>query len=51
MEGMLFFWLLKWLWERTINEFSRHGRGKGIIGIQTSERNGQAVGACLVSER
>ena len=24
---------------------------KGVIGIQTSERNGQAVGACLVSEK
>ena len=35
-----------------ISEFSRHGRGvKGVIGIQTSERNGQAVGACLVSEK
>ena len=35
-----------------ISEFSRHSRGvKGVIGIQTSERNGQAVGACLVSEK
>ena len=35
-----------------ISEFSRISRGaKGVIGIQTSERNGQAVGACLVSEK
>ncbi len=35
-----------------INEFSKHARGvKGVIGIQTSDRNGPAVGACLVGER
>ena len=35
-----------------INEFAKHARGvKGVIGIQTSDRNGPAVGACLVGER
>ena len=32
-----------------IAEYTRHGRGtKGMIAIQTSERNGQVVGALLV---
>ena len=35
-----------------IEEFARHSRGvKGVIGIQTSERNGFAVGACLVGDK
>src|SRR5690606_27605557 len=34
-----------------ISEFTRHGRGgQGMIGIQTSERNGGVVGAVLVDE-
>lgn len=34
-----------------ITEYSRHNRGtKGLIAIQTSERNGKVVGAVLVSE-
>jgi len=33
-----------------IGEYTRHGRGtKGMIAIQTSERNGKVVGAVLVS--
>ncbi len=33
-----------------LEEYARHGRGgKGIIAIQTSERNGKVVGAVLVS--
>lgn len=33
-----------------ITEYTRHGRGtKGMIAIQTSERNGKVVGAVLVS--
>ena len=32
-----------------VTEYTRHGRGtKGMIAIQTSERNGKLVGACLV---
>jgi DNA gyrase subunit A len=32
-----------------INEYTRHGRGtKGMIAIQTSERNGRVVAATLV---
>jgi DNA gyrase subunit A len=32
-----------------INEYTRHGRGtKGMIAIQTSERNGKVVAATLV---
>ncbi len=32
-------------------EFTRHKRGgKGMIGIQTSERNGNVISACLVKE-
>ncbi len=32
-----------------IGEYTRHGRGtKGMIAIQTSERNGKVVAACLV---
>lgn len=32
-------------------EFTRHRRGgKGMIGIQTSERNGNVISACLVKE-
>ncbi len=32
-----------------IVEYTRHGRGtKGMIAIQTSERNGKVVAACLV---
>ena len=32
-----------------IAEYTRHGRGtKGMIAIQTSERNGKVVGAALV---
>ncbi len=32
-----------------ITEYTRHGRGtKGMIAIQTSERNGKVVAACLV---
>jgi DNA gyrase subunit A len=35
-----------------ITEYTRHGRGtKGMIAIQTSERNGRVVGAVLVEER
>ena len=34
-----------------IGEYTRHGRGtKGMIAIQTSERNGKVVSAVLVSE-
>lgn len=34
-----------------VAEYTRHGRGtKGMIAIQTSERNGKLVGACLVQE-
>ncbi|MBI1195758.1 MAG: DNA gyrase subunit A [Gammaproteobacteria bacterium] len=34
-----------------IAEYTRHGRGgQGIMSIQTSERNGQVVGAALVSD-
>lgn len=34
-----------------LEEFSAHGRGgQGVIAIQTSDRNGQVVGAVLVSE-
>jgi DNA gyrase subunit A len=34
-----------------IGEYTRHGRGtKGMIAIQTSERNGRVVGAVLVTE-
>ncbi|MBD5801133.1 DNA gyrase subunit A [Azoarcus sp. Aa7] len=34
-----------------VAEYTRHGRGtKGMIAIQTSERNGRLVGACLVEE-
>ena len=34
-----------------IAEYTRHGRGtKGMIAIQTSERNGKVVGAALVRE-
>jgi DNA gyrase subunit A len=34
-----------------ITEYTRHGRGtKGMIAIQTSERNGKVVGAVLVEE-
>ena len=33
-----------------ITEYTRHGRGtKGMIAIQTSERNGKVVGAVLVT--
>ena len=32
-----------------VAEYTRHGRGtKGMIAIQTSDRNGKLVGACLV---
>jgi len=35
-----------------IGEYTRHGRGtKGMIAIQTSERNGKLVGAVLVDPR
>ncbi|MDQ8022767.1 MAG: DNA gyrase subunit A [Moraxellaceae bacterium] len=35
-----------------IGEYTRHGRGtKGMIAIQTSERNGKVVAAQLVTER
>jgi DNA gyrase subunit A len=35
-----------------VAEYTRHSRGtKGMIAIQTSERNGRLVGACLVEER
>jgi len=35
-----------------IAEYTRHGRGtKGMIAIQTSERNGKLVGAVLVDDR
>jgi DNA gyrase subunit A len=34
-----------------ITEYTRHGRGtKGMIAIQTSERNGKVVAATLVDE-
>ena len=34
-----------------LEEFTRHGRGtKGMISIQTSARNGVAIGASLVNE-
>jgi DNA gyrase subunit A len=33
----------------SVAEYTRHGRGtKGMIAIQTSDRNGKLVGACLV---
>jgi DNA gyrase subunit A len=36
----------------SIGEYTRHGRGtKGMIAIQTSERNGKVVAAVLVDER
>jgi len=36
----------------SIAEYTRHGRGtKGMIAIQTSERNGRVVAAVLVDER
>jgi DNA gyrase subunit A len=35
-----------------IAEYTRHGRGtKGMIAIQTSDRNGKVVGAVLVTEK
>ena len=35
-----------------ISEYTRHGRGtKGMIAIQTSERNGKLVGAVLVDDK
>ena len=35
-----------------VTEYTRHGRGtKGMIAIQTSERNGALVGAALVEPR
>jgi len=35
-----------------VSEYTRHGRGtKGMIAIQTSERNGRVVGAVLVEPR
>ena len=34
-----------------VAEYTRHGRGtKGMIAIQTSDRNGKLVGACLVEK-
>jgi DNA gyrase subunit A len=34
-----------------ISEYTRHGRGtQGMIGIQTTERNGKLVGAVLVGD-
>ena len=54
MRGMLFFWLLRMAMGKGLELVSslEHSRGvKGVIGIQTSKRNGQAVGACLVSEK
>ncbi len=34
-----------------INDYTRHGRGtKGMISIQTSERNGKVVSALLVND-
>lgn len=34
-----------------ISEYTRHGRGtKGMLSIQTSERNGKAIGAILVND-
>ena len=34
-----------------VAEYTRHGRGtKGMIAIQTSDRNGRLVGACLVEK-
>ncbi|NMG76321.1 DNA gyrase subunit A [Aromatoleum diolicum] len=34
-----------------VAEYTRHGRGtKGMIAIQTSDRNGKLIGACLVEE-
>ncbi len=33
-----------------VEEYTRHGRGtKGMIAIQSSDRNGKLIGACLVS--
>lgn len=35
-----------------VAEYTRHSRGtKGMIAIQSSDRNGRLVGACLVEER
>ena len=35
-----------------VSEYPRHGRGtKGMIAIQTTERNGKLVGACLVDTK
>jgi len=35
-----------------VGEYTRHGRGsKGMIAIQSSDRNGRLVGACLVEAR
>jgi len=35
-----------------VSEYTRHGRGtKGMIAIQTTERNGKLVGACLVDTK
>jgi len=35
-----------------VAEYPRHGRGtQGVIGIQTSERNGKVIGAVLVDEK
>jgi DNA gyrase subunit A len=35
-----------------IVEYTRHGRGtQGMIAIQTSDRNGKVIGACLVEEK
>jgi DNA gyrase subunit A len=35
-----------------ISEYTRHGRGsKGMISIQTTERNGAVIGAALVSPK
>ena len=35
-----------------IGEYTRHGRGtKGMIAIQTSDRNGRVVAATLVTEK
>jgi len=35
-----------------VSEYTRHGRGgQGMIAIQTSERNGQLVGAVMVDDR
>ena len=36
----------------SITEYTRHGRGtKGMIAIQTTERNGKVVAAVLVEEK